>query len=136
MKFKALFVLAVVSLLMLSACEQEQNDPMDFYFCTTSVTDDAQWDLYLDGDLVGTLPFVSAVPACGNTSALSGLLHVTLSEKRYEYQAKDAQGMVHAAGYFQFKAADSGRKKAETGGCIGGSTSNWSCDIVVMSVFE
>ena len=136
MKTKSLFLLSALFLLLFTACEQEQEDPIDYYFCTTSPTGDAQWKLYVDGDLIGTLPSVTTVPNCGNTAALSGMLHTTLSEKRHRYEAKDALGTVHSSGYFQFKETDNGNRKAKGGGGIGGSTGDWSCDVVVMSVFE
>ncbi len=135
MKTKLLFVLSALFLLLFTACEQEQDDPIDYYFCTTSATNDAQWDLYVDGDLVGKLPFVNAVPNCSNTAALPNLLHMSLSQERHQYEAKDGLGTVHAAGYFKTKEKGE-RKNGESGGGIGGSTLAWSCDIVIMSVFE
>jgi hypothetical protein len=139
MKFKSLYLLPVLMLLFFTACEQEPEDQIDYYFCTTTPTDDTQWDLYVDGDLIGKLPYVTTVPNCGNASALTSLLHVSLSEKRHSYQAKDPQGTVRAAGNFQYKEKDNGTKKAHGAigiGGKGGSSGDWSCDLVVMSVFE
>ncbi len=134
MKFKSLYLLTVLCLL-LTACSQEEADPIDYYFCATSGTGDEQWSLYVDGDLIGQLPRLNAVPNCGNTVALSGLLHVSLSQLRHQYEAKDAQGTVRSAGYFKC-IENENVQKSKVGGGIGGSSLAWSCDLVIMSFFE
>jgi hypothetical protein len=95
---------------------------------------DEQWSLHIDGDLVGALPRLNAVPNCGNTAALSGLLHVSLPQSRHQYEAKDAQGNVRAAGYFKCKENED-VQKSKSGGGIVGSTLACSCDLVIMSVY-
>ncbi len=137
MKTKSLFVLSALFFLFLTSCEQEQDDALDFYFCTTTPpTADENWTLYVDGDLVGQLPYKPAAPDCNNTAALPSMLHVVLSEERHQYEAKDAQGTVRSAGWFRYKENDNSTKKSGVDSRLGGSSFAWSCDIVIMSFFE
>jgi hypothetical protein len=135
MKIKSLFALSALCLLLLTACEHEQPEPIDFYFCTTSAVGDELWTLYIDNDLVGTLPSVGTVPSCSTTTALSSLLHVVLPQGRHRYEAKDGQGDVRSTGCFSFKGNER-VQKSKSGGGKGGSSAAWSCDIVIMSFFD
>jgi hypothetical protein len=135
MKIKSLFVHSALCLSLLSACEQEQPEPLDFYFCTTSSVGDEQWALYVDDDLMGILPSVATVPSCSTTAALPSLLHVVLPQGHHRFEAKDALGEVRSAGYFSFKENERVRKSS-VGGRKGGCSGAWSCDIVIMSFFE
>ncbi len=135
MKNKSSFLLFPLTLLLLTACQKEQNDPLDYYFCSTSSIGDAQWSLYVDGDLVGQLPNRSALPNCNNTAALSGMLHLVFSEERHQFEAKDAQGTVRSQGYFKCDVKRQGQS-SKSGITKGGYMLDWSCDHVLMSVFD
>jgi hypothetical protein len=139
MKAKIMFAWSIASLLLVTACTQEQADPIDYYFYTTEEAEAEQWTLYVDGDEVGPLPYRESAPACNLQSELGSMLHISLTQGKHTFEAKDLQGVVRSDGYIKCKdneEVQTMRLGSSGGNAACGASATWSCDYVTVAVWD
>jgi hypothetical protein len=132
MRKNQLLLLPLCCLFAFSACN-DKNTTCEFHFGTTESALNEQWTLYIDGQNMGVLPNPEQEVSCENTNgALDSLIHVTLDGTRHEFEALDTNGTIRSKGYF--KVTENQSRIGSNDG--GGSSSEGSCDCMLMYIFD
>ena len=118
MKNRAFTFLALLATVFLFAQCQKDETIHTTHFWTSKSTPEEQLTLFVDGALMGPLPYFSTNLTCSNDSLKAKAFQMTLKSGKYYLEAKDNQGEVRSSG--TIKISESGMSSSGGLGDKGG----------------
>lgn len=115
MKHIILCIAIVFGMIIFSKCKKKQTT-FNTYFYTSNSISETKFDLFIEDEYKGELPFLTGKPSLDAADTLKQkCLYIPLKAGKYKIIAKDKQGVIISSGTIKFK-----RNSVHTSGGVGG----------------
>lgn len=130
MNSKIILALAISIVTLFSSCKKNEDGDVNAYFYTTMDTAQVILELYIDGQPLGKLPYLSSRPTCAQVQQENRMPMRNLKYGKYTFIAKDAGGNVVSESTYKI-----GKGSTSAGGGKGGSESFMTDDCLVVNLY-
>lgn len=129
MRLRLLPLFAAASMLLASC---GNNDTLcNYHFYTSEDPQSEQWELWIDGQSLRTLPNPISNPDCDQPNQeFSSLIQIALDGKKHRFEAIDGSGTVRSSGFIK-----QDENSMSVSGNKGGAGSQGDCSCTLVEVF-